>query len=263
MKIKNEQAFTLIELLVVIAIIGVLASIIYVSLGGASEEARIANSLSFEAQIYHLMGIDAVGIWNFNEGGGATVIDMSGNDNNGTINGATYKCDGGDTPNHEGCSLYFDGTDNDYVSIPSTEKFPLFSLSIWVYNEQGGDGRHSMLRDFWEIVEERVCFWSYDFANDYWRCSSTGSVPYNEWTHIVTVWDGSVISHYIDGKLDWQDTNISSGTSQSFHRIAGYSSRKFMGYLDNLRIYEQVLPSTEIQKLYVEGMKEHNLLTNN
>jgi len=44
MKIKNEQAFTLIELLVVIAIIGVLASIIYVSLGGASEEARIASN---------------------------------------------------------------------------------------------------------------------------------------------------------------------------------------------------------------------------
>ncbi|MEA3344203.1 MAG: LamG-like jellyroll fold domain-containing protein [Patescibacteria group bacterium] len=263
MTTKKEKSFTLIELLVVIATIGLLASIIYVSLSGAREQARIANSLSFEAQIYHLVGIDATGIWNFNEGvGSTTVIDMSGNDNDGTISGATYKCTGADTPNNEGCSLEFDGTNHHYVSIPNTEKFPLFSLSIWVYNEQGGDGRHSMLRDFWEIVGDRVCFWSYDFANDYWRCSNVGSVPYNKWTHIVTVWDGSVISHYINGRLDWKDTNTSSGTSQSFYRIAGYSTRRFMGSLDNLRIYKQALPSAQIQKLYAEGLERHNLLTN-
>ena len=35
-----------------------------------------------------------VGYWNFNEGSGNTVTDLSGNGNNGTINGATwsYRC---------------------------------------------------------------------------------------------------------------------------------------------------------------------------
>jgi prepilin-type N-terminal cleavage/methylation domain-containing protein len=51
MKIKNEQAFTLIELLVVIAIIGVLASIIYVSLSAASREAKIGRAEGELAQI--------------------------------------------------------------------------------------------------------------------------------------------------------------------------------------------------------------------
>ena len=34
-----------------------------------------------------------VGYWNFNEGSGNTVTDLSGNGNNGTINGATWSTD--------------------------------------------------------------------------------------------------------------------------------------------------------------------------
>ena len=34
-----------------------------------------------------------VGYWNFNEGSGNTVTDLSSNGNNGTINGATWSTD--------------------------------------------------------------------------------------------------------------------------------------------------------------------------
>ncbi len=259
---RHNKAFTLIEVLMVITIIGLLASIVLITTKGARERAKIAKSLNFAAQVHHALGAYTVGIWDFDEGSGTTAKDTSGNENNGTITGAEWKCASDDsnyTPSGKGCSLYFDGTNNDQVNISGTEKLPLFSLSAWVYNEEGGDYSHSMLRNFWEITNTRVCFWSYDFANDYWRCSNLGSVPYDKWNHIVTVWDGSVISHYINGQLDWKDSNPSSGTSQSFYNIAGYSTRKFKGFLDEVYIYAEALTSAQIKKLYVEGAREKGL----
>jgi len=81
----KNKSFSLIELLVVIAIIGLLASIILVSLKGVREKAEIAKGLEFSQSIQHALGADAVGIWSFDEDSGSTANDNSGYGNSGTL----------------------------------------------------------------------------------------------------------------------------------------------------------------------------------
>jgi prepilin-type N-terminal cleavage/methylation domain-containing protein len=64
MKNKNKKGFTLIELLIVIAIIGILASIVLVSLNSARTKAKYA---SFEASVSSIKGVAVVCV----DGGGA------------------------------------------------------------------------------------------------------------------------------------------------------------------------------------------------
>jgi prepilin-type N-terminal cleavage/methylation domain-containing protein len=246
-----RQAFTLIELLVVIAIIGILSGLIVVTMDGVTQKANIAKIQIFSNSLNNSLLINRVAEWKFDEASGNTINDTMNNYSGTLTNGPIRKL--GNDCVSGGC-LEFDGTANSYIEIPDTDYLPIFSLSAWVYNLSGGDSRHSLLRDFWEIVGNNICFWSYSFINTYWRCSISNSIPYNKWTFVVTTWDGLIIRHYANGKLIWTDPTSSSGTSQRFTTIAGYSGRVFKGRVDELRIYNALASISQIKEQYYAGL---------
>ncbi len=148
-------------------------------------------------------------------------------------------------------ALEWAGSNNAYIDNLDTGSMALFTLEAWVYNVSGGDGRHSIFRNFWEIVGTTLAFWSYSFDNDYWRQTASGKVPYDEWSHIVTTWDGERIRHYINGVLEYTQPDASGGTSESMYTIAGYSGRKYKGKLGGLSVYTKTLSQTEILQNYL------------
>ena len=72
----------------------------YHNLNGNADNFTIWNKALAQSEIQQYMsspptGNEAglVGYWNFNEGSGNTITDLSGNGNNGTINGASWSTD--------------------------------------------------------------------------------------------------------------------------------------------------------------------------
>ena len=78
---------------------------------------------------------DLVAYWTLDEGSGNSVYDTSGNDNNGTINGATW----GD--GKYGKALQFNGQDN-YVEVPSSDSLEIdenVTIAAWINWIDAGD----------------------------------------------------------------------------------------------------------------------------
>ena len=78
---------------------------------------------------------DLAAYWTFDEGSGSNVFDTSGNNNNGTINGATWGV------GKYGTALQFHGQDN-YVEIPSSDSLEIdenVTIAAWVNWVDAGD----------------------------------------------------------------------------------------------------------------------------
>jgi len=287
---KQNKSFTLIELLVVIAIIGLLASIVMISVGSAREKARIAGGQRFASQLDH--SLEAVGSWRFDEGVPATVAkDGSGYGNDGTLyNGPLWQAE---TYCMMGKCLLFDGS-NDHIGVPSKPELKYtgkdMTISVWINPSDlevtGGD----IISKPWNGGGQYNYRLIYTGGNKIQMCvsGSTGSCAFglladkvfskNKWYHIAVDLKGSIssVKIYIDGSLaksgthsitDWNptigDTNISLSIATLYPYGAGWAGNNgysFNGLIDDVRIYNQSLTSAQIEKIFVEGLERHRNL---
>jgi prepilin-type N-terminal cleavage/methylation domain-containing protein len=277
----SNKAFTLLELLVVITIIGILSSVVIVSMSGSTDSATIAKGKAYAQQVHALLGANAVGVWNFDEGTDNTcsatedICDYSGYGNHGTINKGTNGT-GVDWVDSdiEGLALQFDGVD-DRVGCGNKTSLNVASgdMTIESWVNLSALGRASTIISKWTpwilyiASNNKVTFYVRYDGTDHNVTSGTALTSIDRWYHLVTVYTVSdyKVRFYIDGILTASPSfgnAISSDTASSV-QIGAYSSTyaPFSGLIDEVRIYAEALPSTETQKHYVQGLNK--LLTNN
>jgi hypothetical protein len=197
--------------------------------------------------------------------------DVSGNSNNGTVNGAVLSVDKFGHPN---CAYSFNGT-SDYILLQPESSFKgmnSYSVSLWVnpteivYN--GGEMVYSLGSNVYGPVHgltyqstETFFAGSYNVGGTSPNQSYSKSCCYNPntWYHVVVTRNNSSINLYINGTLIAPGPEASTKGQDADYGLAsaavlgGRSSLEyryfFKGIIDEVRIYNRVLTSEEITSL--------------
>jgi len=188
-----------------------------------------------------------VGYWPFN----GNANDESGNGNNGTVNGATLTSD---RNGNSGKAYSFDGFNN-YISV-NRNFLSKFTLSVWFFsaNSQLYNPLVDAFDANWEIQLKNNSpdYVSFISANNYQEYISTQTISNNNWYHLVCTYSSNVVKLYLNGNLTDQ-FNVNPLTNNNGNYNFGASltgaDQFFNGSLDDIRIYNRALSSSEVAYL--------------
>ena len=188
--------------------------------------------------------------------------DITGNGNDGTLQGSpSLTTDRNGVGNN---SYQFNGI-NQYITTNLTVATTSYSFSFWVKSNQGGGlaSGNEVFLGTTDVIPNNVFFIGH-FGNQIWVGLGDNSYTTNlnsfgtGWSHIVLTINGANASVYQDGQLlqtiSWTGT-ISNSSVINIGRGGndGAIPYYFNGNIDDLRVYDKVLSSAEIQALYASN----------
>ncbi|MDD2391903.1 MAG: prepilin-type N-terminal cleavage/methylation domain-containing protein [Bacilli bacterium] len=272
----KNKSFTLIELLVVIVIIGILSSVIIISVSDAINKANFAKAQSFSSTVQTELLSDLVSEWTFDEDLGTTAKDTWGN-NDGTVSGATY------VPKSDNECVYgscysFDGS-NDYIDCGDFTNYigkNNLTFSVWVkplingidgswpysfsaFMGKAGSGSSGDIHVGYRSDNKVRVYFESLVGGTYF--DSVNPIKINDWSFIVVSANSSRISLYVNGKLSNYKDFATNFVINNMHIGHTFYATYFNGLIDDARIYDTPLSSAQIKQEYIAGL--NSLLANN
>ncbi|MFA5432509.1 MAG: LamG-like jellyroll fold domain-containing protein [Candidatus Paceibacterota bacterium] len=267
-----KQAFTLIELLVVIAIIGILSGLIVVSMSGVTQKANLAKAQVFSNSLRNALLLNLVAEYK---------LDGNANNSWNQTNGTVYEA----VTLTSGCvqnyCLSFDGS-NDYGEA-TLNSFSSETISLWIklnnYSASGkvlGINAHAQgnnaIGSFDKILyvneSGKAGWYVWDTAER--KIIGTTSLQLNTWYNIVGVIGVGGQKIFVNGQQENINTSVviswNGGTlfDISFNAVTAgetnLAADHFNGLIDEVRIYNAVIPTSQIKEQYYVGL--NSLLAN-
>jgi hypothetical protein len=215
---------------------------------------------------------EPIAYWNFNEGSGATATDSNANNVLTLRNGATMSAVG-----KFGSGLLLDGV-NDRADAPNSASLNItgsaISVAAWVKIESQATWQQFVVKVketgaftppyfAWHLFGSHASTtqWTprFQLANTEGISVDVGSslnVNYDEWVHLVGIYDGAMVRIYVNG--------VDQGSAPQGGNILGYNQPLYIGahglpgefakgIIDEVRIYSSALSAMQVQALYVVG----------
>jgi concanavalin A-like lectin/glucanase superfamily protein len=204
------------------------------------------------------LAVGLVSRWKLDEGTGTTAADDADTGNDGTLTGATWISPGFPGARYPNpAALHFDGAGN-HVDL-GLAKLPAMdqpqSIAFWLRFAMAATGTaHQVAVGLSTDAGGRIKIGLRDGGIAMWRAAGavlSAAASTNVWHHVVYSYDGTTQRLYLDGaQVDTSTAAVDTGpvtvarlgTQQSLSEL-------YAGDLDEVRIYQRVLPLAEVKAL--------------
>jgi autotransporter-associated beta strand protein len=195
-----------------------------------------------------------VAAYDFDDGAGTVLTDVTARGHNGTISGATWTASG-----HSGSALTFSGSQR--VTVGDANDLDLttgMTLEAWVYpTAVPADWTTVILKEnnpslAYALYAGTPANRPEGYVNNGSDRGVTGTaaVAQNTWTHLATTYDGATLRLYVNGvQVVSQAVTGAIRTSSGALSIGGNAvwGEYFRGRIDDVRVYNRALSAAEVQ----------------
>jgi hypothetical protein len=212
----------------------------------------------------------AVALWNFDEGSGTTLKDISGNGHHGNIVGATW------VKGSWGSALRFDRDKRNYVKIPDSLALhvqPPYTLGVWFRTTSSKNNAVYLVKSGGTFTGCGLYFYGDSMAmyvdakgvdqQLYHKGNGSKSLPDGTWHHVMGTCGNGKMTLFLDGQVFAkrdvpQDLKLDYSGTQGAYLGCWFGSGHFDGTMGKAYVLRMALTTDEVKAVFEAERKQFN-----